>query len=89
MDNYFYREVAYDDSTKNAIVVTDSKGNKVSTTLELGQDNKSIIVYPPTEGYTEGESYTLTVGKQCHDKNGKQMKQDRILNFGIGAISAN
>ncbi|WP_333887468.1 GDSL-type esterase/lipase family protein [Clostridium sp.] len=84
----FTGEVGYDDSTKNAIVVTDGEGNKVNTTLELGEDNKSIIVYPPTTGYTEGKSYILTVGKQCHDKNGKQMKHDRILNFSIETSSA-
>ncbi|APM40037.1 SGNH/GDSL hydrolase family protein [Clostridium kluyveri] len=84
----FTGEVGFDDSTKDAIIVTDSKGNKVNTTLELGEDNKSIIVYPPTTGYIEGESYTLTVGKQCHDKNRKQMKQDRTLNFSIKAHTA-
>ena len=79
----FTGDVGYDDLTKNAIIVTDSKGNKTDTTLELGQDNKSIIVYPPTTGYIPGESYTLTVGKQSHNKNGKQMKQDRELHFTI------
>lgn len=79
----FTGEVGYDDSTKNAIVVTDSKGNKVNTTLELGQDGKSIVVYSPTGGYTQGESYTLTVGKQCHDKDGKQIKNSRVVNFTI------
>lgn len=84
----FTGEVEFDDFTKDAIIVTGSKGNEVNTTLELGQNNKSIIVYPPTVGYTPGESYTLTVRKQCHDKNGKQMKQDRTLNFSIEADTA-
>lgn len=84
----FTGEVGFDDSTKDAIVVIDSKGNKMNTTLELGQDSRSIIVYPPTVGYTLGESYMLTVGKKCHGKNGKQMKQDKTLNFSIEANTA-
>lgn len=75
--------VGYDDLTKNAIVVTDNKGRKVNITLKLGQDSKSIIVYPPTTGYISGKSYTLTIGKQVHNKSGKQMKQDKVLYFTI------
>lgn len=79
----FTGELDYDDLTQNAIVVTDSKGKKVDITLELATDGKSIIVNPPTTGYVSGESYTLTIGKQAHNKNGKQMKQDKVLNFNI------
>jgi lysophospholipase L1-like esterase len=79
----FTGEVGYDDLTKNAIVVTDSKGEKVDITSDPGTDGKSIIINPPTTGYVSEESYTLTVGKQAHNKNGKQMKQDKVLNFTI------
>lgn len=79
----FTGTVGYDDITKQGIIITDSSGNKVNTTLELGSNNKSIIVDPPTDGYTSGESYTLTVKKQCHSSNGTHMKQDRTIHFNI------
>lgn len=85
----FTEEVGYDDLTKNAIIVTDSKGEKVNTTLEQGQDGKSITVCPPTTGYNPGESYTLNVGKQSHNKSGKQMKQDKVLYFSIEKDTTN
>ncbi|AWI03075.1 Ig-like domain-containing protein [Clostridium drakei] len=82
----FTDAVGYDDLTKQAIVVTDSKGDKVNISFQLGNDNKSIIVYPPTEGYKPGESYTLKVGKQVHSAKGVQMKQDRFVHFSIEKI---
>ncbi|MCH5139142.1 hypothetical protein JMF89_18440, partial [Clostridiaceae bacterium UIB06] len=44
----FTNNIGYDYLTQQAIVVTDSKGNKANTSLQLGNDNKSIIVYPPS-----------------------------------------
>lgn len=83
----FTGTVGYDDLTKQSIVVTDSKGTKASISLQLGNDNKSIIVYPPEGGYITGESYTLKVGKQVHSSRGTQMKQDRLIHFSIQKIS--
>ncbi|NMM65163.1 hypothetical protein HBE96_21500 [Clostridium sp. P21] len=83
----FTGPVGYDDLTKQAIIVTDSKGAKASISLQLGNDNKSIIVYPPAGGYIAGESYTLKVGKQVHSSKGTQMKQDRLIHFSIEKIS--
>ncbi|WPC42220.1 hypothetical protein [Clostridium sp. JS66] len=82
----FTGAVGYDDLTKQAIVVTDSKGAKVDISFQLGNDNKSIIVYPPAGGYKTGESYTLKVGKQVHSAKGIQMKQDRFIHFSIEKV---
>lgn len=82
----FTNNIGYDYLTKQAIVVTDSKGVKTNVSLQLGNDNKSIIVYPPTVGYTAGERYTLTIGKQAHSSTGISMKQDRTIHFTIKTI---
>lgn len=80
---HFNREVAFDDLSKQGIVVTDSKGNKVDVQLELGKDNKSIIVEYPTWGYLLGEKYQLTVNNKVHDKNNKSIKQATFVNFSV------
>lgn len=85
----FTDEVGFDDLTKNSIIITDSKGNKLNVILDLGQDNKTIIVNSPVDGYTEGENYTLSVGKNAHDKKGKQMKQNREIHFNIKKSTSN
>lgn len=79
----FTGEVGFDDVTKQGIIVTDNSGNKIDTSLELSNDNKSIIVDSPVNGYFPGKNYTLTVKKQCHSSSGVQMKQDRIIHFSI------
>lgn len=82
----FTNNIGYDYLTQQAIVVTDSKGTKANISLQLGNDKKSIVVYPPATGYAEGESYTLTIGKKAHSSTGMQMKQDRSIHFSIQAI---
>lgn len=79
----FTDEVGFDNLTKQGITVTDSNGAKVNVGIQLGEDAKTIVVTAPEGGYTKGERYTLTVGKSVHNKNGKQMKQDRTINFNI------
>ncbi|WP_411679693.1 hypothetical protein [Clostridium thailandense] len=78
--------IGYDYLTKQAVVVTDSRGIKTNISLQLGNDNKSIIVYPPSSGYTTGESYTLAIGTQAHSSKGITMRQPRYLHFSIQTI---
>lgn len=80
---HFNREVVLDDLSKQGIVVTDSKGNRVDVQIELGADNKSIVVEYPAWGYLLGENYQLTVNNKVHDKNNKGIKQAASLNFNV------
>lgn len=80
---HFNREVAFDDLSKQGIVVTDSKGNKVDVQLELGKDNKSIIVEYPTWGYLLDEKYQLTINNKVHDTDNKCIKQPVCINFKV------
>lgn len=80
---HFNQEVAFDDATRNAIVVTDSKGNKVNVPVNLGSDNKSIVVRTPEAGYEAGAKYELTVGSGVHSVNGKEISGQTKMDFSI------
>ncbi|MBC2399728.1 hypothetical protein BD780_001954 [Clostridium tetanomorphum] len=79
----FNDEVGFDELTKNAIYVQDSKGKKVNVTLELGKDTRSVIVNAPIGGYTTGEKYTLFVKENAHSKKGKKIPRSRQMTFNI------
>ncbi|WP_242977672.1 glycoside hydrolase family 113 [Clostridium luticellarii] len=79
----FNSEISFDDLTKQGIIVTDSKGNKVDVGIQLGQDSKTVAVTAPQGGYTSGESYTLNVGEQVHSTKGKTLNKKCTLNFNI------
>lgn len=77
----FSQEVNLDEVAKQGIIVTDSKGNVVNTDIELGQDNKTLRVLAPQDGYKIGESYTLNIDTKVHSKSGKNIKEATALHF--------
>lgn len=79
----FTSEVGFDDVTKNAIRVQDSKGRKVDVTMELGTNGRNVIVNAPIGGYTPGETYTLHVMNNAHSKKGKNIPRNYKVNFSI------
>lgn len=80
---HFNQDVGFDDATKNAIVVTDSSGNKVNVSVNLGIDNKTIVVGAPKDGYEAGAKYELTVGNGVHSVNGKGISGQAKMDFSI------
>lgn len=80
---HFNQDVAFDDVTKNAVVVTDSRGNKVNVPVNLGSDNKSIVVGAPEVGYEAGAKYELMVGNGVHSMNGKKISEQAKMDFSI------
>jgi len=80
---HFNQDVAFDDATKNAIVVTDSNGNKVKVAVKLGSDNKSIEVEAPEAGYEAGAKYELVVGNGVHSVDGKEINEQTKMDFSI------
>jgi|GEM_PF-867790 len=86
---HFNQEVLFDDLSKQNIEVTDKNGTKVNSTLQLGDDGKSIIVVPPDKGYDVGKSYKLNIGNKVHSKNNKDLKQKITMNFSIKKDSDN
>jgi hypothetical protein len=79
----FTGNVSFDNLTQSGITVTSSKGKKVNISLSKGIDSKSIFVTPPSGGYPEGETYTLTVDVKAHSIKGKNLKQNRAINFNV------
>ncbi|MFL0250685.1 DUF5050 domain-containing protein [Clostridium neuense] len=80
---HFNQELVFDDATKNAIVVTDSMGSKVNVSVNLGSDNKSVVVGAPEVGYEAGAKYELTVGNGVHSVNGKEISGQTKMDFSI------
>jgi internalin A len=67
------------------IFVKDSLGNLVKDIkIDLGADGKSIIINPPSSGYTYGENFTLTVSSEFQSKGSKRIKEDIIVPFSVG-----
>lgn len=79
----FTNEVGFDDSTKDAITITDSNSNVVDVGIEQGQDLKTLIITAPEGGYTPGENYVLNMGSNAHSKDGTQLKNEINFNFSI------
>ena len=83
----FTNDVGLDDVTKQGITVTDSKGNAANVGIEVGQDNKTVIVTAPQGGYTPGESYILNVGTKAHSAKGKALKNEYKVHFIIDSVT--
>lgn len=67
----------------NSVYVTNQAGNKVNTTASTRQDK--VIVSPPTNGYTNGETYTLHI-TDVRNANGVNLKESVHKNFTIEKI---
>lgn len=79
----FTQELVLDEANKQNITVKDSKDSIVICALSLGQDNKSVVLNPPTGGYISGEKYVLNIGNALQCKSGEKIKSAKIMNFTI------
>ncbi|MHC6181161.1 prenyltransferase/squalene oxidase repeat-containing protein [Clostridium sp. JNZ X4-2] len=82
----FNQYVGFDDETKNAITVTDSEGNVLSTNIKL-LDNNKIEVDAPEGGYKQGEIYTLNIGSKVHSVGSRYLKDDARYTFQLSPAS--
>lgn len=80
---HFNQTVFLDDPLKQDIKVIDSKGKKANITFNFGQDEKTIIVNAPQDGYLAGEKYTLIIDGYVHSKMGKSINEAVKLNFSV------
>ncbi|WP_411683188.1 glycoside hydrolase family 113 [Clostridium thailandense] len=85
----FNSEVIFDDLTKESILVSDSKGNKVNSGVQIGDNSKEIKVTAPEGGYFPGEKYTLNLGKNIHSKEGNKLQNESQIHFSIQSRSSN
>lgn len=85
----FNNEISFDDLTKNGITVTDKAGKKVAVGVQLGENNKTVVVTAPAGGYIIGEEYTLKIENKVHSNKGKQLNEECKLNFNIKSDRGN
>lgn len=80
----FNDEVVLDDITKNYITVKDGSGNIIPVKLTIdGISGKSIKVNPPSNGYTPGGRYILSIGNYVHSSKGKNIKDAVTMHFSV------
>ncbi len=82
--NIKFNEEVLDSSLEDNIIVVDSDKNIVTGELELLEDNKTIRVYPPGNGYSVGESYGLYIKNEIESVNGKVLNKSWKVEFTIG-----
>ncbi|MCY6960190.1 glucosaminidase domain-containing protein [Clostridium brassicae] len=72
-----------DSSSVNStnIIVKDSSGNVVKANVLPGDNSKSIIVCPPTGGYTPNKNYTLTLSTNVKSSLGKKLTKAVRMSF--------
>lgn len=76
-------------SLLNSVEVKDlTDGSKIVVTVEQGDDASSIKIIPPSNGYTIGHSYQITVNKKLTSKKGKNLKRTGIMKFKIVDIDS-
>ncbi|MCM1988928.1 anthrax toxin lethal factor-related metalloendopeptidase [Oceanirhabdus seepicola] len=86
---HFNDEIDFDKILFNDIYVLDSEGFRVYVDIIVGDDNKSIIVCSPSEGYQAGEKYTLTINDTMHSKKNVYLKHSVEMEFSIASIDIN
>ncbi|KEI15917.1 N-acetylglucosaminidase [Clostridium haemolyticum] len=72
-----------DENSINNIMVKDTNGRVVKTTISMGKDLKTIIIYPPVGGYIPGRKYSLELGTGLKSKAGKNLSKYTKMNFNI------
>lgn len=79
----FNKELKFDDALQKSITVVDSTGKLANIKLELGLDNKSILINPPVKGYTLGKEYTLKMDTDIYSKDNMKLQNLVQMTFKI------
>lgn len=74
-------------SINEGVLLTDSKGQAIDFTAAVGEDNKSIVIFPPEGGYQSGESYNLSVTKNVKSNKGAKLKEASEVRFNVKEYS--
>lgn len=79
----FNHDIEYDNNLNELIIVRDSKGKAADTKILMGEDDKTLLVYPPNEEYVLGESYNLYIDKKIKSIEGNSLKESINMKFTI------
>ena len=69
----------------NYVSITDSKGNPISVSVNIGDGGQSIMVNPPQGGYVPNEKYTVAVDNELKSKNGKLLTRSVQMDFTVAS----
>ncbi|WP_227394692.1 beta-propeller domain-containing protein [Jeotgalibacillus aurantiacus] len=72
---YFTEKMNSDSINQDTVFIEDSEGNKVEVSLTLINENRSLRVAPPEEGYTVGETYTMSFSDELKSSLGLKLKE--------------
>jgi beta-N-acetylglucosaminidase len=71
------------DKLSDSVMVYNPLGIRVQTKLSYDPINNIIKVEPPTSGYINGQTYSLSVYDTLRDVNSSRLKESVIMNFTI------
>lgn len=66
---------------EETVFVTDDKGEKVSTSISLSDDSKTLQISPPENGYHSENTYTLHLAKEIKSQYGRALSSKKEIEF--------
>jgi hypothetical protein len=75
--------VDFSSNIDKLILVRDDMAHKVDTSLALGNNGKSILVFPPNKGYGLGKIYSLYIDKNVQSSKGSTLKDTITMDFKV------
>jgi inhibitor of cysteine peptidase len=80
----FTEPVKTDTINNKSVIVKDSEGNEVGVSYELSENQKTLTIHPPPEGYPEeSRQFTLTISSEVKTKWGMAFGGDTNLTFNV------
>lgn len=73
-------------NNENVYVFQDQSPNVEGVEVTINEDQASIIVKAPEQGYKAGEEYALCIEKSIKSADGKELKQPIMMKFTIKSI---
>ncbi|WLR54446.1 beta-propeller domain-containing protein [Mesobacillus subterraneus] len=78
----FSEKVSEQSLDQDLLYVTNDKGEKLDTKLELGDDRKSIYIHPPEDGYDpQSKGYTVHFKKGIKSALGRELDAEHSWKF--------
>ncbi|RSD26853.1 beta-propeller domain-containing protein [Mesobacillus subterraneus] len=78
----FSEKVSLKSLDKDLIYITNDRGEKLDTTLELGEDQKTIYINPPENGYDlKSKVFTVHFKKGIQSALGRELKSPQAWKF--------
>lgn len=77
----FNEALLLDEVSKENIYILDENGETVEISLELINEEKTLLINPPTQGYEAGKTYLLKITEKVHNAAGENLMQPVNFQF--------